>query len=173
MTMERSNSTASSSSRRSSFNSSTFSSSFSTMRTSKYVLSVECLKGSSKSEEWTDQMLQTGDIVEEFIVGNLVHHSPFKNGSSGVQKILRDYYKSSDTSIRVRVRRSREHELTELQACIVPKESGGGKKKYIVRSIDDPNYAVGFVDRTETECLDLQGKLSYFLYEPCNNVELS
>lgn len=101
-------------------------------------------------------MLQTGDIVEEFIVGNIVHRSPFKNGSSGVQKILRDYYKSSDTSILVRVRRTREPKLTELQACIVPKESAGGKKKYMVRSIDDPNYAVGFVDRTETQCLALQ-----------------
>ncbi|KAL8122198.1 uncharacterized protein LOC141659432 [Apium graveolens] len=156
MTMERSNSIASSSSRRSSFNSSSFSSSFSLTRTTKYVLSVECLKGSSKSEEWTDQMLQTGDIVEELIVGNVVHRSPFKNGSSGVQKILRDYYKSSDTLICVRVRRSRERELTELQACIVPKESAGGKKKYMVRSIEDPNYAVGFVDRTETQCLALQ-----------------
>lgn len=176
MIMQRSNSIASSSSRRSSFNSSSFSSSFSFARTSKYVLSVECLKGSSKSEEWTDQMLQTGDIVEELIFGNIVLRSPFKNGSSGVQKILRDYYKSCDTSILVRVRRGRQHELAELQACIVPKETAGRKKNYMVRSIDDPNYAVGFVDRTEAECLALQGQLSssifdflmYFCDKQCN-----
>lgn len=28
----------------------------------------------------------------------------------------------------------------------------------MLRSISDPNYAVGFVDRTEAECLDLHGK---------------
>lgn len=42
------------------------------------------------------------------------------------------------------------------QACIVPNEFGG-RKTYMLRAIDDPNYAVGFVDRTEMECLELQG----------------
>lgn len=27
----------------------------------------------------------------------------------------------------------------------------------MLRAIDDPNYAIGFVDRTEMECLELQG----------------
>lgn len=119
------------------------------------VLSVECLKGSSKADEWTDDTLQTGDIVEEIVVGNLTVRSPFKNGKSGVQKILHDCYKSKDTSIRVRVRRGSD-EFTELQACIVPNESAG-RKQYMLRAIGDPNYAVGFFDRTEAECQALQG----------------
>ncbi|KAK4791584.1 hypothetical protein SAY86_031997 [Trapa natans] len=122
------------------------------------VLSIECLKGSSKAEEWTGDMLQTGDIVEELRIGGSVTvKSPFKNGRSGVQKILHSSFRSKDTSIVVRVRRgpSSSHSA-ELQACIVPNESFG-KKQYMLRSIDDPNYAVGFCDRSESECLQLIG----------------
>ncbi|KAK4788848.1 hypothetical protein SAY86_020167 [Trapa natans] len=118
------------------------------------VLSIDCLKGSSRAEEWTGDMLQTGDIVEELrIGGSVVMRSPFKNGRSGVQKILHSSFKSNDTSIVVRVRRGSD-EFAELQACIVPNEFSG-KKQYMLRSIDDPNYAVGFCDRSESECLEL------------------
>ncbi|CAK9146755.1 unnamed protein product [Ilex paraguariensis] len=118
------------------------------------VLSIECLKGSSKADEWTGDMLQTGDIVEEIKIGNLTIRSPFKNGKAGVQKILHNSFKSKETSIQVRVRRGSD-EFAELQACIVPNEFSG-KKQYMLRAIDDPNYAVGFFDRTETDCLALQ-----------------
>lgn len=57
----------------------------------------------------------------------------------------------------VRVRRGSE-ELVELQACIVPNELAA-KKGLVLRSIDDPNYVVGFLDRTEAECYELQGTL--------------
>lgn len=124
---------------------------------SPVVLSIECLKGSSKADEWTDDMLQTGDIVEELRIGaSVTVKSPFKNGRSGVQKILHASFKAKDTSIHVRVRRGRE-DFTELQACIVPNDSAG-KKVYMLRSISDPNYAVGFCDRTEADCFELQGK---------------
>lgn len=116
------------------------------------VLSIECLKGSSKAEEWAGDTLETGDIVEEINIGNMSMVSPFKNGKSGVQKILHNMFKSKETSIRVRIRRGLD-EYAELMACIVP----NGKKQYMLRSIDDPNYTVGFVDRTENECLALQG----------------
>lgn len=99
--------------------------------------------------------MQTGDIVDIIAVGNLTVRAPFKNGKTGVQKILHECYKSKDTSIRVRVRRG-SGEFAELVACIVPNESGG-RKQYLLRSMRDPNYAVGFVDRTEAECLNLQG----------------
>ncbi|KAI3407962.1 uncharacterized protein J3R85_020587, partial [Psidium guajava] len=119
------------------------------------VLSIECLKGSSKGDEWTGDMLQTGDIVEELRIGSSVlMRSPFKNGRSGVQKVLHASFKSKETFILVRVRRGLD-EFAELQACIVPNESAG-KKQYMLRSIEDPNYAVGFCDRTEAECLHLQ-----------------
>lgn len=119
------------------------------------VLSIECLKGSSKADEWTGDMLQTGDIVEEIKIGNSVSvRAPFKNGKVGVQRLLHSSFKSRDTSIQVRVRRG-DDELAELQACIVPNESAG-KKQYMLRAIDDPNYAVGFCDRTESECFALQ-----------------
>jgi hypothetical protein len=35
----------------------------------------------------------------------------------------------------------------------------GYKNKYVLRSIEDPNYAVGFTDRSEAECFELQGEL--------------
>lgn len=121
------------------------------------VLSIQCIKGSSRADEWTGNLLQTGDIVEELTVGNLTIRSPFKNGKAGVQKILHNSFKSKETSIQVIVRRGSD-EFAELSACIVPNESAG-KKQYMLRAIDDPNYAVGFLDRTESECLQLQGKL--------------
>ncbi|KAK4407375.1 hypothetical protein Sango_0318500 [Sesamum angolense] len=143
----------------SSSDSSPFSSSGSSpAKASTVVLSIECLKGSSKADEWTGDMLQTGDIVEELKIGNLTVKSPFKNGKSGVQRILHNSFKQKQTSIRVRVRRGSD-DLAELQACIVPGEQLVGKKQYVLRAIDDPNYAVGFFDRTESECLNLQGTM--------------
>ncbi|XP_061361397.1 uncharacterized protein LOC133305247 [Gastrolobium bilobum] len=127
------------------------------------VLSIECLKGSSKADEWTGDMLQTGDIVEELRIGGSTNSlirfkSPFKNGRTGVNKILQDSYKKKETSILVLVRRGSD-EFAELQACIVPNDSYG-KKQYVLRSISDPNYVVGFLDRTETECFHLQASRS-------------
>ncbi|CAA0805764.1 Unknown protein [Striga hermonthica] len=119
------------------------------------VLSIECLTGSSKADEWTGDMLQTGDIVEELKIGGSVVRAPFKNGKSGVQRTLHSSFKQKKTSIRVRVRRG-SGDLAELLACIVPGDQLVGKKQYVLRAIDDPNYAVGFVDRTESECLNLQ-----------------
>lgn len=119
------------------------------------LVSIQCFKTNSKSEEWAADTLQTGDIVDIIAVGNLTVRAPFKNGKTGVQKILHECYKSKDTSIRIRVRRG-SGEFAELVACIVPNESGG-RKQYLLRSMRDPNYAVGFVDRTEAECLNLQG----------------
>ena len=120
------------------------------------VLSIECLKGTSTADEWTGDFLQTGDIVEELRIGNSGRFkSPFKNGKSGVQKVLHESFKKKETSILVRVRRGVD-EFAELQACIVPNDSQ--KKQYMLRSIADPNYAVGFLDRSESDCLQLQGE---------------
>uniref|UniRef100_A0A2N9GXQ9 Uncharacterized protein n=1 Tax=Fagus sylvatica TaxID=28930 RepID=A0A2N9GXQ9_FAGSY len=128
-------------------------------RSSPTVLSIECLKGTSKADEWTGDFLHTGDIVEELRIGNSAWmKSPFKNGRSGVQKVLHESFKKKETSILVRVRRGVD-EFAELQACIVPNDSAG-KKQYMLRSIADPNYAVGFLDRYESDCLQLQASRS-------------
>ncbi|KAL0460994.1 UNVERIFIED_CONTAM: hypothetical protein Slati_0726600 [Sesamum latifolium] len=119
------------------------------------VLSVHCLKGGSRADEWAGDLLQTGDIVEEIRIGNMILKSPFKNGKSGVQKILSTSFKQKETSIQVRVRRGSD-EFVELQACIVPGDQFLGRRQYVLRAINDPNYAVGFLDRTESECLNLQ-----------------
>ncbi|KAL5708030.1 hypothetical protein ACHQM5_018870 [Ranunculus cassubicifolius] len=140
--------------------SSSVSSSSSHDKSSILVLTIECLKGSSKADEWNENMLQTGDIVEELKIGTyLCVRSPFKNGKNGVQRLLHDSFKKKQTSIQVRVRRG-EEEFVELQACIVPNENGGKSNKYMLRSISDANYTVGFIDRTESECLRLQGSRS-------------
>ncbi|XP_072991427.1 uncharacterized protein [Typha latifolia] len=122
------------------------------------VVAIECVAGSSKAEEWGGgNMLQTGDVVEEIKIGaSPPVRSPFKGGKSGVQKLLHAAFKRGDTSIEVRVRRGRDEEHAELQACIVPHESAG-RRQYVLRSIHDPNYAVGFVDRMESECIAIQG----------------
>ncbi|RWW75872.1 hypothetical protein BHE74_00016066 [Ensete ventricosum] len=120
------------------------------------VVAIECVAGSSKAEEWGGNMLQTGDVVEEIkIGGSPAVHSPFKGGRSGVQKLLHSAFKRGDTSIDVRVQRC-GGEAAELQACIVP-HSPAGRRQYVLRSIRDPNYAVGFVDRMVSECVALQG----------------
>lgn len=92
--------------------------------------------------------------------------APFKNGRIGVQKILHECYKSRDTSIRVRVRRGLD-EFAEFEGCIVPNESAG-RKQYLLRSTRDPGYAVGFVNRTEAECFNLQGKFVIQNMRSCN-----
>lgn len=93
-------------------------SSFSTtsrVSSSSSVLSIQCLKGSSKSDEWTENMLQTGDIVESLRLGNMILKSPFKNGKNGIQKIMHTSFKAKETSICVRVRRGSDESFTELQ----------------------------------------------------------
>ncbi|KAK7257858.1 hypothetical protein RIF29_32135 [Crotalaria pallida] len=139
------------------------------------VLSIECLKGSSKADEWTGDMLQTGDIVEELRIGSSANSlirfkSPFKNGKSGVNKILQDAYKKKETSILVRVRRGHD-ELAELQACIVPNDSSG-KKSFVLRSIADPNYVVGFLDRMESECFHLQASRTTRMVNELTRIKL-
>ncbi|CAL0304181.1 unnamed protein product [Lupinus luteus] len=123
------------------------------------VLSIECLRGSNKADEWTHDMLQTGDIVEEIRIGTFTNSiirfmSPFNNGKNGVNKILQDSYKKKETSIIIRVRRGTD-EFIELQACIVPNDFSL-KKNYVLRSIKDPTNVLGFLERSETECFNLQ-----------------
>ncbi|XP_078165843.1 uncharacterized protein LOC144560498 [Carex rostrata] len=130
-------------------------------RSQPSVVAIECVASSSKAEEWGggDAVLQTGDVVEEIKIGASPEvRSPFKGGKGGLMKTLHSSFKRGDTSIRVKVRRGRD-ECAELQACIVPHEAGG-KKQYVLRSIHDPNYAVGFVDKMESECMELQGTRS-------------
>ncbi|KAJ8500287.1 hypothetical protein OPV22_010839 [Ensete ventricosum] len=123
------------------------------------VVAIECVAGSSMAEEWGGDMLQTGDVVEEIkIGGSPAARSPFKGGKSGVQKLLHSAFKRGDTSIEVRVRRCGGG-TAELLACIVPR-GAAGRRQYVVRCIRDPNYAVGFVDRMESECIALQGSRS-------------
>ncbi|KAJ8472123.1 hypothetical protein OPV22_026466 [Ensete ventricosum] len=120
------------------------------------VVVIECVAGSSKAEEWGGDLLQTGAVVEEIKIGrSLVVRSPFKGGKSGVQKLLHSAFKRGDTSIEVRVRQCGGNKA-ELQACIVPR-GPAGRRQYVLRCIRDPNYAVGFVDRMESECIALQG----------------
>ncbi|GAB4856072.1 hypothetical protein Ancab_024712 [Ancistrocladus abbreviatus] len=140
---------------RSSSQSTTSSSSSSTLSPLKNVtvLAIECIRGTAKADEWSGELLQTGDIVEEIRIGELVLRSPFKNGNSGVQKQLHSCFKSQQTATVIRVRRGRD-EFAELHCCIVPKEAGA--KKYVLRAIDDPNYTIRFADRTEAECFQLQ-----------------
>ncbi|KAL9256422.1 hypothetical protein AKJ16_DCAP13212 [Drosera capensis] len=140
--------------------SSSSSSSLSSPSRSTTVLAIECVRGTAKADEWSGGLLQTGDIVEELRIGDQVLRGPFKSGRSGVQKLLHSAYKNQITSIVVRVRRGRD-ETAELNACVVPEGSGRkSSASYVLRAIDDPNYAVRFFDRTEAECFELQASRS-------------
>ena len=87
-----------------------------------------CLNGTSTVDEWTNDFLQTGDIVEELRIGNLSQSkSAFKKGKGGVQKTLHKSFKKKETLILIRVRRGVD-EFAELQACIMPNDSVSQKK---------------------------------------------
>ncbi|RLN07099.1 uncharacterized protein C2845_PM11G27910 [Panicum miliaceum] len=147
------------------------------------VVAIECVAGGSRAEEWGpggSEAVQTGDVVEELLIGvggRGGPAAPFKGGRAALQKLLHAAYKRGDTSVEVRVRRLAQGggsvELAppagaataaRMQACIVPQESVGGGggigrsgRQYVLRSIRDPNYAVGLVDRMESECIAIRG----------------
>ncbi|XP_062222194.1 uncharacterized protein LOC133921368 [Phragmites australis] len=152
------------------------------------VVAIECVAGGSRAEEWgpgSSETVQTGDVVEELLIGvggrggPAAHASPFKGGRAALQKLLHAAYKRGDTSVEVRVRRpaqgqqivAADEELlaaalttARMQACIVPQEAAvggiGRSRQYVLRSIRDPNYAVGLVDRMESECIAIRGSRS-------------
>lgn len=121
------------------------------------VVAIESIGSSSKIEDFGPEKMQSGDVIEEIrISGSPPVKAPFKGGKAAVQKILHAAFKRGDTSVVVRIRRGPigpETEQKELQACLVLQ----GKRNYILRSVYDPNHVIGFVDRTESECLALQG----------------
>jgi len=122
--------------------------------------------------------------------GPASHAAPFKGGRAALQKLLHAAYKRGETSVEVRVRRSataqgQQRQLVaggdssgelvdaateaRMQACIVPQESVGGggigrSRQYVLRSIRDPNYAVGLVDRMESECIAIRGTSTNHAY---------
>uniref|UniRef100_A0ACD5YEY1 Uncharacterized protein n=1 Tax=Avena sativa TaxID=4498 RepID=A0ACD5YEY1_AVESA len=129
----------------------------STAAAAAVVVVLECVAGSSKAEEWGGGggVVQEGDVVEAVRVGvgsaAASLDAPFKYGRAGLHKALHSAFKRGDTSVEVRVRGGKD-----LQACILP-HPGGGRKQYVLRSLHDPNYVLGFSDRLESECLALQG----------------
>ncbi|GAB2276984.1 hypothetical protein Dimus_011693 [Dionaea muscipula] len=138
---------------------------------SAMVLAIECIRGTAKADEWSGGLLQTGDIVEELRIGDQVLRAPFKNGKSGVQKVLHSAFKNQQTLVVIRVRRGRD-ESAELQACVVPNEAGLKKNQYVLRAIDDPNYTVRFFDRTEAECYELQASKISRIHHALNTAQL-
>ncbi|CAL9087805.1 unnamed protein product [Musa textilis] len=127
------------------------------------VVAIECVAGGSKAEEWSGAggetaALQTGDILEEVTFGGSPPvQAPFKGGRAGIMKYLHSAFKRGDTSVLVKARRGGEPSavIVELHACVVP-HPPAGRRQYLLRSIRDPNYAVGLVDRSESECIALQ-----------------
>ncbi|CAL5019228.1 unnamed protein product [Urochloa decumbens] len=138
----------------------------------------------------SSETVQTGDVVEELLIGvggrggPSAHAAPFKGGRAALQKLLHAAFKRGETSVEVCVRRHAQGGLAaaaagdddsgelaaaptaaRMQACIVPQESVGGggigrSRQYVLRSIRDPNYAVGLVDRMESECIAIRGSRS-------------
>ncbi|URD96010.1 hypothetical protein MUK42_31324 [Musa troglodytarum] len=86
-------------------------------------------------------------------------------------KLLHAAFKRGDTSVLVRARRGDRAAQLELHACIVPHPSAG-RRQYVLRSIRDPNYALGLVDRSESECIALQGSRSSRVVCALSNAQL-
>lgn len=136
------------------------------------VVAIKGVAGSSKAEEWNDNMLQTGDVVEELQIGNgATLSAPFKNGKSGLQKKLHKLYRRNDTLVQVRVRRGRGLSA-ELQACITPDENAAKKQHYTLRALSDPNYVVTFIDSTQEECFALQESRDSRVESALSNAQL-
>ncbi|RZS27020.1 hypothetical protein BHM03_00060448 [Ensete ventricosum] len=124
------------------------------------VVAIECVAGGSKAEEWSGAggetaALQTGDVLEEVTFGSSPPvQAPFKGGRAGVMKNLHSAFKRGDTSVLLKARRGSGGDpsavIVELHACVVP-HPPAGRRQYLLRSIRDPNYAVGLVDRSESE----------------------
>ncbi|URD96241.1 hypothetical protein MUK42_29241 [Musa troglodytarum] len=130
------------------------------------VVAIECVAGGSKAEEWSGAggetaAPQTGDILEEVTFGGSPPvQAPFKGGRAGIMKYLHSAFKRGDTSVLLKARRGGEPSavIVELHACVVP-HPPAGRRQYLLRSIRDPNYAVGLVDRSESECIALQNRM--------------
>ncbi|CAL9084881.1 unnamed protein product [Musa textilis] len=142
------------------------------------VVAIECVAGSSRADEWWGggegeaALLHTGDVLEEITFGGSPPvRAPFKCGRATVMKLLHAAFKRGDTSVLVRARRGDRAAQLELHACIVPHPSAGCRQ-YVLRSIRDPNYALGLVDRSESECIALQGSRSSRVVCALSNAQL-
>ncbi|CAN4119745.1 unnamed protein product [Withania somnifera] len=160
MPMERSNSLGST-------NSSYSTTSRSVNTSSPSVVSIECLKGSSRADEWTGDILITGDIVEELRVGNMILRSPFKNGKNGIQKIMHNSFKAKETSISVRVRRGSDDELfIELQYLITLCLYAASRKSRMVRALTRTPLQEGYVsypwEKRMNELLSVPNSSSFY-----------
>ena len=124
------------------------------------VLSIECLNGTSSVDEEIGDFLQTGDIIEEFRIGNSGWSKlVYKKGKGGVQKTLHESFKKKETSILVQVRRGVD-EFAELQACIVPNDLVSQKKVTCLGpSLNSALSPFGFslYQRRAKQGTDLQG----------------
>ncbi|CAL9161978.1 unnamed protein product [Musa hybrid cultivar] len=142
------------------------------------VVAIECVAGSSRADEWWGggegeaALLHTGDVLEEITFGGSPPvRAPFKGGRAAVMKLLHAAFKRGDTSVLVRARRGDRAAQLELHACIVP-HPPAGRRQYVLRSIRDPNYALGLVDRSESECIALQGSRSSRVVCALSNAQL-
>ncbi|CAM0944516.1 unnamed protein product [Alopecurus aequalis] len=108
-------------------------------------------------------------------------HSAYKRGDTSVEVRVRrpaqqlEVDSSGELTSPRGSESSVETTTTRMQACIVPQDaaSGGGggivgtmgmvgrsSRQYVLRSIRDPNYAVGLVNRMESECVAFRGSRS-------------
>jgi hypothetical protein len=124
------------------------------------VVAVECVAGNSKAEEWggfggvaqegTRWRPHGSGWARERGAGGGTCWRPY---GPGCTRLCTPAFRRRDTSVEVRVRGGKD-----LQACVLP-HPAGGRKQYVLRSLHDPNYVLGFGDRLESDCLALQGKI--------------
>eukprot|EP00249_Psilotum_nudum_P021053 c27952_g1_i4 orf=272-1198(+) len=119
------------------------------------VVAIKGLTSNAKAEDLCEDKLLSGDIVQEVNVGGVSLIAPFAGGKTGLQRELRQLYRTGDALVEVKLRRTRG-KTAEVRACIVPDESAMLKRNYALRAVNDPNHIVTFIDSTEEECLALQ-----------------
>ncbi|KAI5079843.1 hypothetical protein GOP47_0005322 [Adiantum capillus-veneris] len=121
------------------------------------VVAVKEVASAVPKEEWTEDRLLPGDIIERvtWIDGQLGVAAPFINGKAGLEDELRQMFRTSDLQVWVCVKRA-GGVIEELQARIVPEELVIPKKHYTLRCVHDSRHVAYLVDTTEDECLRWQ-----------------
>lgn len=122
----------------------------------KPVVSIKGLSSSAKANDFCEDKLLPGDIVEQVSVGGITLDAPFSGRKAGLQRELRRFFNIGETLVEVCVRRIRKKSIIKLQASIVPDDSMMLKKQYALRAIHDASHVVAFMDSTEEACIAVQ-----------------
>lgn len=119
------------------------------------VVAIKGVSSCARAEDFGEDKLLSGDVVEQVSVGGVDLKAPFAGGKTGLQRELRRLYSSGQTLLQVMVKRGGGKTAT-VRASITPDDSSVLRKQYVLKSLSDSGHVVIFTDSTEEECTALQ-----------------